>query len=73
MACRVELLMLCLAAVFIGRHQCINYGDQRVRLVENGYEGIVVAIAEGADEEHKDDIINNIKVGLGLEPLFYVD
>ena len=38
----------------------INVGDTRVKLVNNGYEGIVVAIGNG--KENTLDIIETIKV-----------
>ena len=38
----------------------INIGDKRVELINNGYEGIVVAIGNG--KEYTENIIKSIKV-----------
>ena len=53
-------LWLCMFEVCLVGAQLIP-GDQRVQLVNNGYEGIVIAIAESRDQDNT--VITKIKVG----------
>jgi hypothetical protein len=61
-AAGLKLLLLMVCGTTVGRECGNKTGNERVTLVQNGYENIVVAIAEGMDEADKDGIISRIKV-----------
>ena len=59
---KLKVVLICLLVVVTSRGALIeHHGD--LRLIDNGYEGLVISISDQIPEDHCNQVVAGIKVG----------